>query len=469
MIELSPSDFVLSLLAFFMMILGIGALLTGVVRPRTPARPLVLFGVFSLLYGIRVAASLPVVDMIPGLSLERLNAIRFDLTYVLLLPLMLLVEQFVSRGWYGTMHATVSLQLAYSTVGIVADRVRGVPGSLMIIKPYIVLAIGTAALANILWAARRTHDFPRALSVGFVSFLATVGLFNLAEIVHKPISARIETAGYIGLVACLAYAVAGRTLDTEARLTSIEREIQTAQRIQASILPQDLPDVPGLTLRVRYVPMATMAGDFYDFVPIDRERCGILIADASGHGVAASLIASMVKVALDAERSHTGDPSALLSGMNAALVGLLGRGRDYVTASYLVVDLAARQVRYADAGHPPPLLLSATGSVSALDAGGPILGQFAQARYESGVRDVDMCSRILMFTDGVTEATSPRGEHFGIERLAAFMTGHADAGADQCATSLLNEITAWTGGARAHDDVTIVVVDLKGPPSRDVL
>src|SRR5579864_1530397 len=241
MVELSRADLVLAFVAFLMMVLGVGGLLMGVVRRRASSRTLALFGVFSLLYGMRVATGLPFADTTPGLSAHGLNAIRFDLTYLLLLPLMLLLEQFVNGGWRGTMRAIVWFQLAYSTLGIVIDEARGVPGSLMPIKPYIVVVIGAAALLNTLWAARHGKDLPRALGVGFALFLATVGVFNFAEIVRVAISARIETAGYMGLVACLAYAVAGRTLDTEARLASIEREIDTAQNIQASILPQNLP------------------------------------------------------------------------------------------------------------------------------------------------------------------------------------------------------------------------------------
>lgn len=460
MIELSGADLAQLLIVFLIVALGAGALLVGLLRRRTAARALILFGLFALLHGSRVAASLPVVDMIPGLSPRALDQIRSDLTYVVLLPLMLLVEQFVGRGWRGTMHATLWLQAAYSTFGILADLATGTPGVVMVVKPYLVLIIGTVALGNTLFAASQRSDIPPLLVVGFISFLATVGLYNFDQIVHRQIPQSIETFGFVALVLCLAYAVSVRTIDTEARLLSIERELQTAQRIQASILPQELPVIPGLTIAIRYRPMATMAGDFYDFVRIDEARLAVLVADVSGHGVPASLIASMVKVTLNAEASHAADPGAVLGGMNKTLVGLLGGGRDYVTACYVVVHAAAGEICYGEAGHPPSLLRSPDGRISTLEAGGTILGQFASACYEGVTRRVDPQSRLLLYTDGVTEAMNPAGEFFGMDRLRAFMDERCDTSADQFADALLETITAWRGGANLDDDVTIAVVDM---------
>jgi hypothetical protein len=460
MIELSGADLAQLLIIVLIVALGVGALLAGMLRRRTAARALILFGLFSLLHGTRVAASLPVVDLIPGLSPRALDHIRSNLTYLVLLPLMLLVEQFVGRGWRGTMHATLWLQAAYSTVGILTDIITGTPGVIMVVKPYVVLVIGTIALGNTLFAAWRTSDIPPVLVVGFMSFLATVGLYNFDQIVHRQIPQSIETFGFVALLLCLAYAVAVRTIDTEARLLSIEREIQTAQRIQTSILPQEPPAIPGLTIAVRYRPMATMAGDFYDFVRIDDTRLAILVADVSGHGLAASLIASMVKVALKAEAVHGADPGAVLSGMNETLVGLLGRDRDYVTACYVVVHPAAGEICFGDAGHPPSLLQSPDGHISTLDTGGTILGQFTSARFEGVRRTVDPHSRLLLYTDGVTEAMNPAGEFFGLDRVRAFMNERCDTTADQFADALFETITAWRGGAKLDDDVTIAVVDM---------
>lgn len=158
MVELSRTDLALVLLVLLMMLLGAGALLMGILRRRTAAGALILFGLFSLLYGMRVAVSLPVIKLLPGVSPHVLNIIRINLTYVALLPLLLLVEQFIGHGWRGTMHAILWLQAAYSTIGVATYLVTGSPGVVMVVKPYIVLVIGTVALGNVLYMAHRTRD-----------------------------------------------------------------------------------------------------------------------------------------------------------------------------------------------------------------------------------------------------------------------------------------------------------------------
>ena len=460
MVELSRADLALLSIVFLMMLVGAGALLIGALRRRAAAGTLVLFGLFSLLHGMRVAVSLPIAKAILGVSPHALDIIRNDLTYVVLLPLMLLVERFVGRGWRGTMRATLRLQVAYSTIGVAADLITGRPGVVMAAKPYAVLVIGAVALGNVLYVARQTRDMPRALVIGFLAFLATVGVYNFNQIIHGQLSQQVETVGFIILVGCLAYAVVVHAFDTEASLRSLEREIRTAQRIQASILPQELPAIPGVTIAARYRPMATMAGDFYDFLPVDDGRLGVLVADVMGHGLPASLIASMVKVALHAEASHADDPGAVMSGVNATLVGMLGRERDYVTASYLVVTPAAGEIRYSIAGHPPPLLGSRDGRVSALDGGGTILGKFAGPCYDTLTRRVDPGSRLLIYTDGVTEAVSPSGEFFGEDRLKAFLAERREAPADTFADALIETLAAWHGVDTLDDDVTVVVLDI---------
>ena len=148
---------------------------------------------------------------------------------------------------------------------------------------YIVLVIGASALANILYASQRQRELPRSLSFGFALFLATVGVYNIGLIVGRPDYARVEIFGYVPFVICLGYAVVVYVLQTEARLLLIDREVEAAQRIQAAILPESLPAVPGLQIAARYQPMNTMAGDFYDAVHIDERRVGILIEIGRAH------------------------------------------------------------------------------------------------------------------------------------------------------------------------------------------
>src|SRR5260370_23974341 len=130
--------------------------------------------------------------------------------------------------------------------------------------------------------------------------------------------------------------------------------MEAARRIQSAILPRRVPQVDGLDIAVSYLPMTSVAGDFYDFLIVDEHRLGILVADVAGHGVPAALIASMVKVAITAQAAHAHDPGLVLSGLNQVLCSQMSG--QFVTAAYVFVDSSARVARYAAAGHPPLLL-----------------------------------------------------------------------------------------------------------------
>src|SRR3954451_1957324 len=129
------------------------------------------------------------------------------------------------------------------------------------------------------------------------------------------------------------------------QLLAIQKELETARLIQESILPQRVPQIEGLDIAARYIPMASVAGDFYDFIVVDNKHLGILIADVSGHGMPAALIASMLKIALAAESAHAEDPARVLLGLYQALCGKFQH--HYVTAAYVFLDMEKRTLSYA--------------------------------------------------------------------------------------------------------------------------
>jgi phosphoserine phosphatase RsbU/P len=147
------------------------------------------------------------------------------------------------------------------------------------------------------------------------------------------------------------------------QLLSINHELEMARQIQLSILPRETPKIKGLDIAARYVPMSSVAGDFYDFIVVDEQHLGVLVADVSGHGLPAALIASMLKVALAAQFTHASDPARVLGGLNQTLWGKFSH--HFVTAAYLFVDMEKNSMSYSAAGHPPLLLWHrSTGSAS---------------------------------------------------------------------------------------------------------
>src|SRR6516165_7198071 len=157
------------------------------------------------------------------------------------------------------------------------------------------------------------------------------------------------------------------------QLIAINNELEMARQIQLAILPREIPKIQGLDIAARYIPMSSVAGDFYDFIVVDEKHLGILVADVSGHGLPAALIASMLKAALAAQTPHCCNPAQVLEGLNQSLCGKFKR--HFATAAYAFVDMEKNSMLYAAAGHPPLLLWRmATGRASEVLENGLPLG-----------------------------------------------------------------------------------------------
>ena len=149
--------------------------------------------------------------------------------------------------------------------------------------------------------------------------------------------------------------------------------------------------------------MTAVAGDFYDFLITNPQQAGLLIADVSGHGVPAALIASMVKLAATSQRANAADPAALLSGMNTVLHG--NTQSQFVTAAYVYLDAATSTLRYSAAAHPPMLLLR-DGEIIPITENGLMLAAFSFSTYETATHPIEPGDRLLLYTDGLLEAAN---------------------------------------------------------------
>lgn len=291
-----------------------------------------------------------------------------------------------------------------------------------------------------------TEDETRGFSVGAVDYI------------HKPFSpavvkARVETH----------LALRGMREQLALQLKEIQKELETARLIQQSILPEVLPNIEGLDIAARYVPMTSVAGDFYDFLTVDDKRLGVLVADVSGHGMPAALIASMLKIAFAAQCDHAADPARVLQGLNQALCGKFQH--HYVTAAYAFLDMGKRTLTYAGAGHPPMLMWNAsTGTVRDVEENGLFLGKFDFAAYTSVEIPLAPGDWALLYTDGISETNNPDGVEFGSERLRPCLPAVQDGSADEFAIRLLRELDTWSArgkGEDLDDDLTLVALHVR--------
>ncbi len=445
-------------------LLTIGFIATGVFlfRKKTTDRTLLYFGVYVILYGMRVFLRASPLLPVFAISSAAADHIIRAITFTFSVPLLFLFLEIVQARWRRVIWWALGVQLVFAAIAVpldllgIASRQVDITNSLLVLTSWILLIV-------LLFFLRPPGRLPRDLRVVAVG-LGVLALFvvhaNLTGL-HLIGGRDLEPAGFLFFVCTLGYLVAHRIFAKEESLFAIQKELEIAEQIQASILPRDVPRRAGLEIAARYLPMSAVAGDFYDFLTFERNHLGILIADVTGHGVPAALIASMLKVAFASQSAHAHDPARVLTGLNQALCGKFEE--HFVTAAYLYVDLDARIVRYAGAGHPPLLFSNrANGNARPIEQNGLFLGMFPEAEYSAIEMQLQAGDRFVLYTDGLPESKNVTSEEFGIARCAQFIQSHSHLSSGALADDLLREIAHWTArapGSVQEDDMTLVVLD----------
>ncbi len=223
-------------------------------------------------------------------------------------------------------------------------------------------------------------------------------------------------------------------------------------------MPSGVPDITSLRISAAYVQATAVAGDFYEFVPIDRRRVGFLIADVSGHGVAAALIAAMIKVAMQSLVSCAKDPGEVLRGLNRILTGQL-RGQ-LVSAAYLLLDTELGRASYSAAGHPP-LLCWRQGRLDRIESNGLLIGVISEPDYPVCEFSLNSGDRFLLYTDGVVEPENAAGDSFGDSKLEEVIRRNQSQTPLELSNQMMAEIRRWQPASMTQqDDITLIVVDV---------
>ncbi len=241
----------------------------------------------------------------------------------------------------------------------------------------------------------------------------------------------------------------------EARLEIHEQELQRALEIQQSLLPKVIPQLPGIAVATAWRPAHAVGGDYFDVLRLDDNRLAICIADVSGKGVPAALLMANVQASLRASVRELDSPARVCAIVNGMLRESIASNR-FVTFFCGVLDATTRTFRYCNAGHPYPILVSA-GAVHTLDHSDAVLGVFPSWNYQNCSVDLKSGDRLLLFTDGITEAENAQGEEFGVERVAAFGKAHTANSAAELNEQLMAKVSDFCG-AHFQDDATLVVL-----------
>ena len=248
-----------------------------------------------------------------------------------------------------------------------------------------------------------------------------------------------------------------------AALAALDRELQVVGEIQRSLLPGELPQIPGFELAAHYLTSARAGGDYYDFFPLCNGNWGIFIADVAGHGTPAAVLMAITHALAHSQPGTHTPPDELLRYLNQQLARFYTHEGTFVTAFYGVLEPESRMLTYSMAGHNPPRL-ARDGRILSLDKNAALpLGIIAEQTYGLATCSIEPGDLLLLYTDGITEAPGPmRGtgprELFGVERLDRLLIDCGPTAAEACVERILKEVERFSCGAPARDDQTLIAI-----------
>jgi sigma-B regulation protein RsbU (phosphoserine phosphatase) len=237
------------------------------------------------------------------------------------------------------------------------------------------------------------------------------------------------------------------------------KEHEDARMIQRALLPSTMPEIAGCALAACWTPASGIGGDCYDVLRFSDTRVAISIADVVGKGLPAALLMSNLQAAVRAFSTASADPQDVCGNVNRLLCRNIASGK-FVTFCYAVIDTKAGTIAYANAGHFPPVLVHADGTVERLASTGLVLGVSNEWTYTGGSVAFTRGDTLVCFTDGITEALSPAGDEYGEDRLIDRVRKYRREPPERLAAAVLDEVMHWAGGA-AQDDATLIVAQGK--------
>ena len=253
----------------------------------------------------------------------------------------------------------------------------------------------------------------------------------------------------------------GRVL-REKRHTSerLMQEMGEARDIQRRLLPVALPHVSACDIQAFWQPAGEVGGDYFDAIRLNQTTAALCIADVAGKGLPAALLMSNMQASVRGFSQNTTSPAQMCRQLNRVVLENTRSDR-FTTLFYAVLDSAGGTLRYTNAGHVPPILVRGDGSISRLSEGGTVLGVFADAPYEEAQITFKNGDRLVLITDGITEASDMSGEEFGEQRFIRLLIENRDLPAIELQRLLLDAVAGFTGQG-LQDDATLMIVSNYG-------
>ena len=240
-----------------------------------------------------------------------------------------------------------------------------------------------------------------------------------------------------------------------------DSELRLAAEIQKTLLPAEAPSIRGYEVCGRNVPSEEVGGDYFDFIELDRSNLGIAIGDVSGKGIPAAILVAHVQASLRAQAENLYHIDSIISKVNSALSKITETTR-FASVFYGVIDSDRDILTFCNAGHNPPIVFREGGSTLSLEAGGLVLGMFADAVYVHERLQLMHGDVVFLYTDGVTEATNARGEQMGLDRICSLVRAKRGMSAGEICDAVIDEVKSFSQSTRLSDDLTTAVVKVTG-------
>jgi len=316
--------------------------------------------------------------------------------------------------------------------------------------------------------------FPVQIVFGFLCAFGSIGFLQVTRIDREPFRIIFGQIGYMTIVIAvisnvIMFAVEEFQKKLKERnelleqtvekgtiaLQQQEEELKRAREIQQMLLPSKLPQLPGAQISGAWQPAREVSGDYFDVIQLDEKRMGICVGDVAGKGITAALLMANLQASFRAFATADATPQLVCTKLNKFLCANIASGK-FVTFFYAILDAEKRSLVYENAGHCPGLLMRGTGDIESLRGGGAVLGALPDWVYQDYTAQLQAGDKLLLWTDGITEAENAQLEEFGEERLV-------EAARIEVATALdtqraiMQRVTVFCG-ANFRDDATLLVL-----------